>query len=88
MPGITNLEELFKELNFCEYVWVELLNTKKSVLDSLRPIIKSNFPEKIKDFEFAIDFPDEYYKQIVAEVKVLEKKYNLKVREIVRHNKK
>lgn len=24
LPGITNLEEIFEALQFCEYVWVEL----------------------------------------------------------------
>ncbi len=88
LPGITNLEELFKELAFCDYVWVELLNTKKSILERFMPTIKQNFPEKIKDFEFAINNPEEYFKNMEAEVKLLEKKYNLRVKEIVRHDKK
>lgn len=85
LPGITDLEELFKELNFCDYVWVELLNTKKAVLSRLMPVIKKNFPEKIKEFEFAINTPEEYYAKIKKEVKDLEKKYKLKVREVVVH---
>lgn len=88
LPGITNLEELFRELSFCEYVWVELLNTKKNVLDRLIPVIKENFPDKLNDFEFAINNPDEYYNKIKQEVNTLEKKYGLKVKEIVKHNSK
>jgi DNA repair photolyase len=88
LPGITNLEEIFKKLSFCSYIWVELLNTKKNVLDRLMPTIKENFPDKLKDFEFAINNPDEYYKKIKQEVNILEKKYSLKVKEIVRHNSK
>lgn len=85
LPGITNLEQLFRELSFCEYVWVELLNTKKYILDKIMPVIKKNFPDKVKDFKFAINNPDEYYKQIKEEVDKLELKYNLKVRDIVVH---
>ena len=50
------------------------------------PFIKKNFPDKIKDFEFAINNPKEHYKEIEREVKNLEKKYKLKVKEIVKHN--
>ncbi len=85
LPGITNLEELFKELSFCGYVWVELLNIKKSVLNRLMPAIKENFPDKIKYFEFAINNPKEYYNNVKKEVRLLEKKYKLKVKEIVIH---
>ena len=85
LPGITNLEKLFRELSFCEYVWVEVLNTRKSVMKRFYPFIKENFPDKIKDFEFAINNPEEYFKQIEEEVRMLEKKYKLKVREIVKH---
>lgn len=87
LPGITNLEELFKEMDFCEYVWVELLNTKPSVLERIMPTIKENFPEKMKDFEFAINNPEKYYQNVKKEVKDLEKKYTLMIREIVRHDK-
>jgi len=88
LPGITNLEELFKELSFCDYVWVELLNTKKSILNRFIPTIKQNFPDKLKDFEFAITKPEEYYEKIKNEAKKLEKKYNLKIKDIVRHDKR
>lgn len=86
LPGITNMEELFRELKFCSYTWVELLNTKRSVMISLMPVIKKNFPDKLIDFEFATKNPDKYYKEIREQVKVLEKKYGLKVKEIVRHS--
>ena len=86
LPGITNLEELFKELKFCDYVWVELLNTKKSILNKFIPVIKSNFPEKIKDFEFVINNSEEYYKLMEREVMDLEKKYKLRVEGFVAHN--
>jgi len=86
LPGITNLEELFKELHFCDYFWVELLNTKPSVLQGLMPVIKEKFPEKVKDFDFAIEHPDEYYEKIKQEVGILKNKYNLKIRDIVVHN--
>lgn len=85
LPGITNLDELFKELQFCEYVWIELLNTKKYILDRLMPVIKKEFPDKVKDFEFAINHPEEYYEKIKKEAEILEKKYNLKVKDIIVH---
>lgn len=87
LPGITNLKELFKELFFCDYVWIELLNTRKSILDRFMPIIKQNFPERIKDFESAINNSEEYYRNLKEEAKRLEKRYNLRVKEIVRHDK-
>jgi len=85
LPGITNLEELFKELSFCEYVWVEILNVKKSVLERLMPTIKKNFPELMKDFDFMIEHYDEYVGGVTKEARMLEKKYGLKIREIVVH---
>ena len=85
LPGITNLEELFKELNFCDYVWVELLNTRKPILNRLMPIIRKKFPNKVKDFEFAINNSEEYFQKLKKQARKLEKKYNLKIREIVRH---
>jgi DNA repair photolyase len=85
LPGITNLEELFKELSFCEYVWVELLNIKKPIVDRLMPVIKKEFPEKIKDFEFMINNYECYCNKIKEQVRLLEKKYKLKVKEIVIH---
>jgi DNA repair photolyase len=86
LPGITNLEELFKELHFCDYFWVELLNTKPSVLQGLMPVIKKNFTDKVDDFEFAINNPEEYYRKLKQEVRILKSKYNLKIKDIVRHN--
>lgn len=85
MPGITDLEGIFKELAFCDYVWVEFLNIKKSVLNRLIPLIKENFPDKLKDFEFAIEHPQEYYKKMRTLARELEKKYKLKIKDIVVH---
>jgi DNA repair photolyase len=86
LPGITDLEAIFKELAFCDYVWVELLNTQKSIMDRFMPFIHKEFPEKIKYFEYAVQNPNEYYKKIKEQVKFLEKKYKLKVKEVVVHN--
>jgi len=88
IPGITKLNEIFSKLEFVDYVWVELLNTKKSVLDRLIPLIKQKFPQAMKDFDFAISNPNEYYKKIEKEIRELEKKHKIKVREIVRHDLK
>jgi len=86
LPGITDLEEIFKELVFCDYVWVELLNTQKSILDRFMPFVRKIFPNKMRDFEFAMCSPEAYYAGLEKEIRNLEKKYNLKVKEIVRHN--
>lgn len=85
LPGITDLAALFRELAFCDYVWVELLNTKKDVLDRLLPVIREKFPEKLPDFEFAISHPEEYLAGVSKEVRALEREFGLKVRDIVSH---
>lgn len=85
LPGITNLEELFKELKFCSYFYIELLNTRRYILDKFMPVIKENFPDKLKDFEFAIKNPRRYYYEIEKEVRNLEKKYSLKVKMLIAH---
>lgn len=85
IPGITNLAEIFDALQFTEYVWVELLNTKASVLSNLLPTLRRYFPDSAKALSNAIAKPDSYYKEIVAEVRDLERKYGLKVKDIVRH---
>jgi len=85
LPGITGLEELFRELKFCDYVMIELLNTKQSVLRRLMPVIKKNFPEKVEGFEFVIDNYNKHYEDIKKQAKILEKKYDLKVRGIFVH---
>lgn len=84
-PGMTNLEELFKELSFCEYVWVEFLNLRKPILNRLMPFIKENFPEKLREFNTMFENPTKYYEEKKKEIKELEKKYKLKVREIIIH---
>lgn len=86
LPGITDLDSLFFELSFCEYVWVELLNTKISVLEKLMPVIEKKFPDKIREFERAISYPELYAREIRKEVKDLEKKYKLKVKGVIVHN--
>lgn len=85
IPGITDLEQIFKELKFCPYVWVELLNTKSSVLSRLMPVLQENFPESAKEIQQIMKRPKEYYKEMEKEIRTLEKKYGLKVREIVVH---
>ena len=83
--GITNLEELFKELSFCEYVWIELLNIKKSTLDNLMPVIKREFPDKMENFNFMINNYEEYFSKTKKEAREFEKKYRLKIKDIVAH---
>jgi DNA repair photolyase len=85
LPGITNLEELFRELSFCNYVWVEVLNIKRPILNRLLPVIREHLPEKIKDFEYMLNNHEEYCEKVRKEVRTLEKKYKLKVKEVVVH---
>jgi len=85
LPGITNLEDIFKNLKFADYVWVEFLNTKSSVMQRLMPVIKKYFPQALSQFQFMFnDYPN-YRKQIINEARTLEKKYKLKVWNIVVH---
>ncbi len=83
--GITDLEQLFKELSFCDYVWVECLNIKKSALERLMPEIEKHFPDKLKDFDFMINHYDNYCDKIRKQVEVLKKKYGVKVKGVVVH---
>jgi len=87
MPGLVNLDEVFKKMKEAkvEYVWVELLNIRKSTLDRLLPFIRKEFPEKIGDFENMIENYEEYVSGVRMKVKELEKKYGLKVKEVVVH---
>lgn len=85
MPGITDLEDLFRELKFCDYVWVEILNIRKSILNRLIPEIKKNFPDKVKDFEYMINNYYEFCRGIKKQAKSLSKKYKLKIKEVVVH---
>ncbi len=85
LPGITNLEEIFKEISFCNYVWIELLNTKQSVLNRLMPIIEKNFPNKLGGFRKYIENPNKFYREIKKQAEKLEKQYNLKIKDIIIH---
>lgn len=86
IPGITDLEAIFNELKFVDYVWVELLNTKSHYIDRLIPILKENFPDSMDEFNYIINHPKEYYEKIKKQVDNLEKKYSLKVKKIVVHD--
>ena len=85
IPDITDLAKLFAALQFTEYVWVELLNTTKSVLSRLLPVLKKDFPQAARSLLDAMADPERYYNNRVGEVKELSDKYHLKVEEVVRH---
>jgi len=85
LPGITDLEELFKNLSFCHYVWVELLNIKKSVLDRLIPVIKRQLPDKLEEFEYVINNYEKYCREFKKQAKELGTKYNLKIKGVIVH---
>jgi len=87
MPGLVNLDEVFKKMKEAgvEYVWIELLNIKKSTLDRLFPFIRKEFPGKINNFEKMVENYEEYVLGIRKQVKEVEKKYGLRVKEVVVH---
>ena len=85
MPGITDLEEIFKELSFCDYVWVEVLNIRKPILNRLMPFIRKNLPEKVEGFEEMIGDYGGFADNIRRQARMLEKKYKLKVKDVVVH---
>ncbi|MFA4960666.1 MAG: DUF5131 family protein [Candidatus Pacearchaeota archaeon] len=87
LPGLSDLNEIFKEMKDAQvsYVWVELFNMRKSAVDKILPIYKQNFPTKLDDFEWAMKNQKLWHDKIRKEVEYLEKKYNLKVREVVVH---
>ncbi len=90
VPGLTNLEDIFRELGKVkvDYVWVELLNMKKSVIDRIYPLIKKEFEFALLEFERAKGNPSSWYGEVKKEVEFLSKKYGVKVREVVRHDLK
>jgi len=85
IPGITDLEILFKELSFCDYVWVELLNTRPNYIEKLMTALKEHYPKSFEGVDYAIKNPEEYYAKIKDQVDELSKKYELKVRKVVAH---
>lgn len=88
LPGITNLDEIFRELNFVDYVYVELLNTYPTSMNRLMPEIRKHFPEGLKDFDFMMNHFDDYSQNLKEEVKNLERKYKVKVKSVIIHNEK
>ena len=85
LPGMTDLEKLFEELQFCDYVWVEVLNTRNYVFNRFMPVIKKNFPDKVEDFKYAKENSKEFYKKVKKQATKLGKKYNLKIKGIIEH---
>ena len=85
IPGITNLEEVFRELSFCDYAWVEILNIKSYIIERLKPVIKKAFPEKYREFESGINNYEEFCDKVRKEARELEKRFGLRVEEVVVH---
>ncbi len=85
IAGLTNLKELFKELSFCDYCWIEILNIRSDVIKRLLPIIKEKFPDKLKEVEYMLENYEDFCEKIRKEARELEDKYGLKIREIVVH---
>jgi DNA repair photolyase len=87
LPGITNLDEVFREMKKAgvEYVWVELFNMRKVAIDKMKIVYERYFSDKFGDFEWAVANKKEWQEKVKDEAMVLEKKYNLRIREVVMH---
>lgn len=85
MPEITDLEEIFRALSFCDYAYVELLNTRKYIVDRIMPVIEESFPELVVPFKNYVANPAIFYHKVESEAKTFEKKYGLKVKKIIFH---
>lgn len=83
----TDLEGVFKELKDarCQYVWVEILNVKGSAQKRFFNVIKNNFPDRLAEFQDMINNYEDFCKKIEKQARELEKKYKLKIREVVVH---
>jgi len=90
LPGISDLEAVFSKLKKAgvSYVWVELFNMRKSAVDKMLPVYKKYFPSKLAEFEQAFDNQGTWHEKMRREVRELEKKYGLKVKEVVVHEEK
>jgi len=85
MPGITDLEGLFEELKDLDFVFVEMLNTKPTVISRMIPLMKKKFPEEFKQWGLLLKDSNAYFENLKKEVKSLEKSTGLKVEEVVKH---
>ncbi|MBI5872192.1 DUF5131 family protein [archaeon] len=85
LPGITNLNELFSELKDLDFVFVEMLNTKPTVLARMLPLMKAEFPEEFKEWNLLLADKQKYFESLKKEVKALEKQFGLKVEAVVKH---
>lgn len=82
LPGITNLEELFKifkEVNV-DLVMVENLNMNGSIFNSINVVIKENFPNLAILYSKIKTNPKPYWSPIREEVELLAKKYELPIK--------
>ncbi len=87
LPGLCNLEEVFSALKKVGvgYVWIELFNMRKSAIDKMHPVYENYFPDKLEEFEWARDNQKEWHDKVRKEAKELEKKYRLKIKDVVVH---
>ncbi|MFH1307893.1 MAG: DUF5131 family protein [archaeon] len=85
LPGITNLDEIFRELKFCDFVYVEVLNTRSNGVKRLIPLLRKKFPSTLKKIEYAKNNSDKYYNQIKKEAELLSKKYSINLQAVIYH---
>lgn len=87
LPGISDLDKVFSALKKVgvSYVWVELFNMRKSAVDKILPVYRENFPSALKEFEMARNNQKTWHENIRREVRSLEKRYKLRVKEVVVH---
>lgn len=85
LPGITDLDALFCELTDVEYLFVEMLNTKTSVMTRLVPLMKRLFPEEFKAWEPLLGDREAYYIRLRKEVEDLGAKYGVPIKGVISH---
>ncbi|MDO8647484.1 MAG: radical SAM protein [Candidatus Diapherotrites archaeon] len=85
LPGITDLEALFSEMQDLDFVFVEMLNTKPTVLARMIPLMKKEFPEEFRQWNELMGNPEQYYESLKKEATRLEKQFGLKVKAVIKH---
>jgi DNA repair photolyase len=83
----TDLEDIFKEFKRigCAYVWIEIINRRQSTKNKMLPFVKKNFPKRFDEFKEMFDNYEDFCAKILKQARALEKKYKLKIRDVVVH---
>jgi len=85
LPGITDLEGLFNELSGAQCVFVEMLNTKSSVVKNLMPVVRRHFSDRLESWQLLLNNPQTYYEELNETVTKLSQKYDVPIGAVIRH---